>query len=122
MIPWNHRAVVYRPIAGSTDAAGFPTAGFTTGVTPTGLNARPEQNVVTGLLGSSPVGDVNTAVQVWFLDAGFTDIEERDILDVVSGPKAPNRYRVHSVTKPTKMGTTVHHVEVAAKVYEGAIS
>ena len=122
MIHFNHRAVLYRPNAGGVDANGDPTSSWGAGVTPSGLNARPEQNVVTGLLGSSPVGEMNTAVHMWFLDSGFTDIEERDVIDIVEGPKAPNRYRVHSVTKPTGRNQTVHHVEVATRVYEGAIA
>lgn len=117
---FDHRVILYRPSAGGTDASGFATASFTTGVTPSGLNARPDQSW-SGLLADSPLGQVQASTRIWYLHKGFTDVEERDVLDVVQGPTAPNRYRVHSVTRPTNP-KVVHHVEVSTMIYEGGIA
>lgn len=118
---FNHRAVLYRPSAGGQDANGFPTAaGFTTPATPSGLNAFPDQSWA-GLLADTPLGEIQAATRIWFLDKGFTDIHERDILDITEGPIAPSRFRIVSVTKPAKP-RTISHVEVATHTYTGAIS
>lgn len=118
-IPFTHRATLHRPAEDNT--TGDPTVVWSTPVAPAGLNARPDQSW-SGLLAGSPLGEVQASMRLWFLDAGFTDIAERDVLNVVSGPEADTKWRIHSVTKPTKMTAAIHHVEVATRKYEGAIS
>src|SRR5690349_2136875 len=117
-IPWNHRAVVHRPT--ETNTTGDPSLGWSLPVTPSGYNARPDQSW-TGLLAESPLGEVQAATRIWFLDAGFTDIAQRDVLEITEGPESGTRWKVHSVTKPTKMSSVVHHVEVACHIFEGAL-
>lgn len=117
----NHRAVLYRPTAGGVDANGDPTAGFSQPTTPSGTNARPDQSW-SGLLVNTPLGEQQANTKIWHLHRGFTDIHERDILDIVEGPEAPARYRVLSRSFVTNGVGVVHHVEVATHVYTGAIS
>ena len=86
---------------------------------PAGLNARPDQNWGGSLTDFGP-GEQQQALRRWFLVLGF-DVEERDVLTVVSGPETGKLYRVESVTKPTNP-FTVHHLEVMCSVWHGTLT
>jgi hypothetical protein len=118
-IPFNHRATLHRPVEVNT--TGDPSMSWTTPSVPAGLNARPDQSW-TGLLAGSPLGEQQAATRIWFLDADFDDIAERDVLNVIDGPESPSLWRIHSVTKPTRASQVVHHVEVSTRHYEGSVS
>lgn len=79
---------------------------------PAGLNCRANQKWSGDLQDHGP-GEEQGAQRQWFLVKDF-DVQERDILPVVSGPEAPLQLRVLSVTKLTSLKrlTVVHHIEV----------
>jgi hypothetical protein len=115
---FDHRAELYRST--ETNTTGDPTIAWAEVSVPDGLNARADQSW-TGLLAGSPLGEQQAATRIWYLDKRFADVRERDVLDIVRGPAAPSRWRVHSVTLPTNP-KVVHHVEVATRHYEGSVS
>lgn len=81
---------------------------------PAGLNARPSQ-AWGGNLHDPGAGEVQTALRTWYLVPEFV-VAERDLLRVESGPEAPARLRVVSVT-PCTDPANVHHIEVNVEPY-----
>ena len=113
----DHRAVVYRAeevrdqFNDVIQVWGALTA-------PDGLNCRPNQ-AWAGDLQDPGAGELQGAKRQWFLVEGF-DVEERDVLRILSGPEAPDQLRVVSVTRPTNPAV-VHHLEVNVEPFTGAL-
>lgn len=119
---FDHRVVLYRFPADTIDASGDPVQPTpTTVTTPSGLNARPD-DLLAARLAESPIGETQAGLMGWFLDKGFTDIHERDVLNVVSGPESPKMYRILAVSKPTDRTGSVHHIEVVTEQFRGALA
>ena len=93
--------------------------GFESVPVPDGLNARADQDWRGSLTDHGP-GEQQAAMRRWFLVLGF-DAEERDVLEVESGPEAGKLLRVESVTKPTNP-YAVHHLEVNVTVWHGSVT
>ena len=111
---FNHRAVVYRATV-TRDEYGGTVETWVAQTAPDGLNARPDQNWSGAQQDHGP-GEQQGATRRWFLSNGF-DVAERDVVYVVSGPEAGTYLRVESVTQPTRVGATVHHVEVNVEAW-----
>lgn len=86
---------------------------------PDGLNARPHQDWGGNLQDPGP-GEQQATMRRWFLVLGF-NAQERDVLEVESGPETGKLLRVESVTKPTNP-FAVHHLEVMVSIYAGPLA
>lgn len=117
---FNHRAIVHRATT-TRDEFGdtVQTWAAVANGTPSGRNCRPNQNWSGALQDHGP-GEQQGAKRQWFLDRAF-DVEEGDVLSVETGPEAPALLHVESVTKPTRAGTRVHHIEVNVEVWTGTL-
>lgn len=115
---FNHRAVAYRATVTRDDFGGTVEA-WVAQPAPPGRNCRPDQNWSGAQQDHGP-GEQQGATRRWFLHRGF-DVAERDVLSVIEGPEAPVLLRVESVTKPTRRGPAVHHVEINVEVWTGSL-
>lgn len=115
---FDHRVVVYRSTV-TQDELQDPIAVWGPLPAPVGRNARPNQ-AWSGSLQDHGPGEQQGAMRQWFLHKGF-DVAERDVLEVVSGPEAPNLLRVESVTRPTAP-IVLHHLEVNVTVWDGTVT
>lgn len=115
----DHRLLCWRPADPPLkDEFGDVVDAFDPVPVPDGLNARPNQ-LWSGNLQDHGPGEQQGAMRQWFLVLGF-DAQERDVLEVESGPEAGKLLRVESVTKPTNP-FAVHHLEVNVTVWHGSV-
>ena len=113
----DHRAVVYRTTPDHNEL-GDNVDVWTALAAPAGLNARATLNESGNLEDRGP-GEIQATMQRWFLVVGF-DVAERDVLSVVSGPRAPVLLRVEKVI-PGTHPLEVHHIEVDVTVWSGSV-
>lgn len=113
---WNHRVAAYRATS-SRDAFGGTVETWGATDAPERLNARPDQDWSGDLQDHGP-GEQQGAKRRWFLDPAI-DVAERDVLDVMSGPEVGTQLRVESVTRLTRVGQAVHHIEVNVSAWTG---
>lgn len=116
---WDHRGVLYRAVA-VRDEFGDTIEGWSEVTTPTGSNCRPNQTSAGNLADRGP-GEQQAKELAWFMDKDFTDVEERDVLSIVTGPKAGHKYRIVSVTLPTGP-LAIHHVEIMGEVWHDELA
>lgn len=115
MIAWNHKVRVFKETEGTDDFGS--TSVLEPGAEPTTNNARPDQAWSGDQQEAG--GEVQGAKRRWFLKA-TTDVEERDILAVLSGPEAPKNLRVLSKVSAGN-GRKTHHIEVNVEEYTGEL-
>lgn len=114
----DHRGILYRSVP-TRDALGDTIDVWVQQTTPAGKNCRPNQ-AWSGTLQDHGPGEQQQAKRQWFLVKGF-EPEERDVLQIVSGPETGLLLRVQSVTKPTDH-LQVHHVEINVEVWKGSLT
>ena len=109
------RGIVYRPTE-TRDELQDTVLVWTALTAPAGLNCRANQKWSGDLQDNGP-GEQQGSLRQWFLVKDF-DVQERDVIEVVSGPEAPLQLRVVSVTKLTSLKRldVVHHIEVNVEV------
>lgn len=115
MIRFNHKVRVYRETEGE-DAYGS-TSVLEPGAEPAADNGRPDQAWSGDQQEAG--GEMQGAKRRWFLHPA-TDVRERDVLSVTSGPEAPSTLRVVSAI-PVGNGRTTHHIEANVETYTGEI-
>jgi len=114
----DHRVIVYRATV-FRDEFGDVDEAWVALTAPVGLNARPNQAWSGNLQDPGP-GEQQRAMRQWFLVLGF-DVQERDVVSVVSGPEVGQRLRVESVTRPTNP-LIMHHLEISVTVWDGSLT
>lgn len=114
----DHHAIVYRSEALRDEFADTVLAWHPLPA-PAGLNARATLTEVGNLIDYGP-GEIQAVMQRWFLVVGF-DVAERDVLSVVSGPRAPVLLRVEKVI-PGTHPLVVHHIEIDVTVWAGDLT
>lgn len=114
----DHRAIVYRATE-TRDELQDVIQSWGALTAPGGKNCRPNQ-VWSGNQQDYGPGEQQGATQQWYLLPGF-EVAERDVLSVVSGPKAPVLLRVLSVS-PCTAPIALHHYEVIVEVWKGSLT
>lgn len=110
---FDHEVRVYRPTEGTTDYGAAETLS-PVGDVPTGPNAAivpPKLGLQNVEAGERPSGTLDGYM------AADADVSRRDILDVTSGPEAPTKLRVLSLSRPRG-----HHTELRLEPYTGDLS
>ena len=113
----DHRAIVYRTTPDLNELGDLEDV-WTALPAPAGLNARATLTESGSLTDNGP-GEIQAAMQRWYLVTGF-DVAERDVLSVVSGPRAPLLLRVEKVI-PATHPLQLHHIEIDVSVWSGSV-
>lgn len=110
---------IWRP---TEDRDGFraPVDDYTPGPAPTRANACMEYPG--GQLSNEPAGEKDVSRRRWYLDRTL-DVRERDVLEVVAGPRSGSRWRVDGEPdKPSggpRNSGVFHHWEAWAVPFKG---
>ncbi len=115
----NHRARVWRP----TQARGIRREvvnDFAIVTEPTRNNARPAP--IRGTLTDKGPGEQRTLAdrRGWYLTKEVV-VDEKDVIEFVSGPESPLRVRVLSSSFPGRPNATGHHHMVTVEPYVGRL-
>ena len=117
MIAWTDTIRVYR--ATQTENAYGSAETFSEVSAPTSKAARPDMAWSGDQQKAG--GEMQGAKRRWFLRKDV-EVAERDVIEVVSGPHAPAKLRVVSLTVLTGRTPRVHHKEVNVETFTGSLT